>query len=177
MTSKSTARERGCQNCSAQNNCPATTFSISSVQEEMTNQDENFARINKERKRQEEINRKMMEDLQSEEDKVSRVQRLKVKLEQQLDDEDKEREREKRIRQDLEKAKRKTDDDLKVALENAEEIIKQKHDVELNFKKKETDLQMTSSKLNEEMATVGRLPKQVKDQEMRCKVSMINKES
>jgi len=44
-------------------------------------------------------------------------------------------EREKRLRQDTEKAKRKTEGDLKVAQENIEELNKQKHDVENNLRK------------------------------------------
>lgn len=43
--------------------------------------------------------------------------------------------REKRVKQDLEKAKRKVEGDLKVANENIEEITKQKHDVENMLKK------------------------------------------
>lgn len=44
-------------------------------------------------------------------------------------------ERDKRARQDLEKAKRKVEGELKVAMENVDEIMKQKHDIEQNLKK------------------------------------------
>lgn len=44
-------------------------------------------------------------------------------------------ERDKRTRQDLEKAKRKVEGELKVSIENIDEIMKQKHDLEQNLKK------------------------------------------
>lgn len=78
-----------------------------------------------------------MEDLQSEEDKVNHMQKLKTKLEQQLDDLEESVERDKRARQDLEKAKRKVEGELKVAQENIDEITKQKHDIEQNLKRLE----------------------------------------
>ena len=44
-------------------------------------------------------------------------------------------EREKRAKQDLEKAKRKVEGELKVAMENIEEMMKQKHDIEQMLKR------------------------------------------
>lgn len=44
-------------------------------------------------------------------------------------------ERDKRARQDLEKAKRKVEGELKVAQENIDEITKQKHDIEQTLKR------------------------------------------
>lgn len=44
-------------------------------------------------------------------------------------------EREKRARQDLDKAKRKVEGELKISQENLEELLKQKHDLENNLKK------------------------------------------
>lgn len=69
----------------------------------MANQDEAVARLNKEKKHQEEVNRKLMEDLQAEEDRVNHMEKVRAKLEQQLDDLEDSMDREKRARQDLEK--------------------------------------------------------------------------
>lgn len=44
-------------------------------------------------------------------------------------------ERERRIRQDVEKSKRKTEGELKIAQETVDEFIKQKHDMENALKK------------------------------------------
>jgi hypothetical protein len=65
----------------------------------MSAQDANLNRLNKEKKQQEEVNRKLTEDLQAEEDKVNHMNKIKAKLEQSLDDLEGEIEREKRSRQ------------------------------------------------------------------------------
>ncbi len=65
----------------------------------MTAQDANMNRLSKEKKQQEEVNRKLTEDLQAEEDKVNHMNKIKAKLEQSLDDLEGEIEREKRSRQ------------------------------------------------------------------------------
>lgn len=57
-----------------------------SYQDEMGNQDEVIAKLNKEKKHQEEINRKLTEDLQSQEDKNNHLNKVKAKLESQLDE-------------------------------------------------------------------------------------------
>ena len=64
---------------------------------------------------QEEINRKLMEDLQSEEDKTNHTNKVKQKLESTLDDLEDSLEREKRARADLDKQKRKVEGELKIA--------------------------------------------------------------
>ena len=64
---------------------------------------------------QEEINRKLMEDLQSEEDKTNHTNKIKQKLESTLDDLEDSLEREKRARADLDKQKRKVEGELKIA--------------------------------------------------------------
>ncbi len=52
----------------------------------MAQQDELIAKLNKEKKHQEEVNRKVGDDFQSEEDKLNHLNKLKGKLEQQLDE-------------------------------------------------------------------------------------------
>lgn len=59
---------------------------IRSLQDEMHQQDELIAKLNKEKKHQEEVNRKLTEDLQAEEDKVNHMNKVKAKLEQNLDE-------------------------------------------------------------------------------------------
>ena len=52
----------------------------------MQHQDEQIAKLNKEKKGVEEQNKKLLEDLQAEEDKVNHLNKLKAKLEQTLDE-------------------------------------------------------------------------------------------
>ncbi len=49
-------------------------------------QDELIAKLNKEKKMHEDTNRKITEDLQSEEDKVNHLNKIKAKLEQNIDE-------------------------------------------------------------------------------------------
>lgn len=60
--------------------------------------------------------------------------KLKTKLEQNLDDLEDTLEREKRSRAEMDKAKRKTEGELRIAQENIEEVNKQKADLENNIK-------------------------------------------
>lgn len=59
---------------------------IRSLQDEMTHQDDLVAKLNKEKKQQEEVNKKLLEDLQAAEDEVNHLNKIRTKLEQQLDD-------------------------------------------------------------------------------------------
>lgn len=59
---------------------------IKTLQDEMAQQDEQIAKLNKEKKAMEELQKKTLEDLQAEEDKVNHLTKLKTKLEQTLDE-------------------------------------------------------------------------------------------
>lgn len=52
----------------------------------MAQQDELIARLNKEKKHQDEVNRKVDDDSQAEGDKYNHLNKVKAKLEQQLDE-------------------------------------------------------------------------------------------
>ncbi len=52
----------------------------------MAQQDELIARLNKEKKHQDEVNRKVDDDSQVEGDKYNHLNKVKAKLEQQLDE-------------------------------------------------------------------------------------------
>ncbi|MCP9266367.1 Myosin-4 [Dirofilaria immitis] len=121
---------------------------IRTLQDEMQQQDENIAKLNKEKKHQEEINRKLMEDLQVEEDKGNYSNKLKGKLEQSLDD----------LEDNLEREKRG---------QNMEEIERQRHEIESNLKKKETEAQAITARLEEEQDLVGKLKKQINETQNR----------
>jgi len=59
---------------------------IRSLQDEIANQDEHAGKLNKEKKHQEEVNKKLTEDLQAQEDKYNHLNKVKAKLEGQLDE-------------------------------------------------------------------------------------------
>lgn len=71
---------------------------IRNLNEEIAHQDELINKLNKEKKNQGEINQKTGEELQAAEDKVNHLTKVKVKLEQTLDELEDTLEREKKLR-------------------------------------------------------------------------------
>lgn len=59
---------------------------IKTLQDEMSQQDEQIGKLSKDKKNLEELQKKTLEDLQAEEDKVNHLNKLKSKLEQTLDE-------------------------------------------------------------------------------------------
>ena len=72
----------------------------------------------------------MQEEMFAEHEKVSQLAKTKNRLEETLDATEDALERERRARTDLDKQRRKTEGELKIAHENMEELGKQKSDVE-----------------------------------------------
>lgn len=71
---------------------------IRNLNEEIAHQDELINKLNKEKKNQGEVNQKTAEELQAAEDKVNHLTKVKVKLEQTLDELEDTLEREKKVR-------------------------------------------------------------------------------
>jgi len=61
-------------------------FQLKNLQEELATQDEQIAKLQKEKKALQEAHQQTLDDLQSEEDKVNSLTKQKSKLEQQVDD-------------------------------------------------------------------------------------------
>ena len=59
---------------------------LKNLQEELASQDEQIAKLQKEKKALQEAHQQTLDDLQSEEDKVNSLTKQKSKLEQQVDD-------------------------------------------------------------------------------------------
>ncbi len=77
----------------------------------------------------------MSEDLAAEEDKVNHLNKLKAKLESGLDDMEGTLEREQKIRGDVEKAKRKTESELKLAQETLDDLELKKRELDENTRR------------------------------------------
>lgn len=71
---------------------------IRNLNDEIAHQDELINKLNKEKKNQGEVNQKTAEELQAAEDKVNHLNKVKVKLEQTLDELEDSLEREKKSR-------------------------------------------------------------------------------
>uniref|UniRef100_A0A0N5AQ10 Myosin head n=1 Tax=Syphacia muris TaxID=451379 RepID=A0A0N5AQ10_9BILA len=136
---------------------------LQSLKEEMQQQTILVTKLHKEIDHQSEVNKRMTRQLQDEEVKSNQIFKLKVKLEQRLDDFKEHVESEKQARADAEKAKRKAEGDVRIANEDIEECSRQKQDLESSLKRKENEYSILSSRFESEQATVSKLQRQFKE--------------
>lgn len=66
--------------------CACFLLQVKNLLEEQSGQDENIAKLTKEKKALQEAHQQTLDDLQVEEDKVNSLTKAKTKLEQQVDD-------------------------------------------------------------------------------------------
>merc|ERR1719162_1093383 len=140
---------------------------IRTLNDEIANQDEVINKLNKEKKHLMENAAKSMEDLQASEDKVDHLSKIKQKLEITLDELNDSLDREKRSRADTEKTRRKVEGELKVTQETVSDLQQQKEEHESTILRKEKDLTVLSSKLDEEQGHVTKLQKGIKELQAR----------
>ncbi|XP_014231486.1 myosin heavy chain, muscle isoform X14 [Trichogramma pretiosum] len=140
---------------------------IRNLNDEIAHQDELINKLNKEKKNQGEINQKTAEELQAAEDKVNHLNKVKLKLEQTLDELEDTLEREKKARADVEKAKRKVEGDLKLTQEAVADLERNKKELEQTIQRKDKELSSLTAKLEDEQALVGKQQKQVKELQAR----------
>jgi myosin heavy chain 6/7 len=136
---------------------------IHSLNDEICNQDEVINKLNKEKKHMSENSAKSTEDLQVAEDKVNHLNKIKSKLEQTLDELNDSYEREKRARGDIEKLRRKIEGELRVTQEGVSELERCKKEAENNIGRKEKDMAVLTSKLDDEQSLVGKVQKSIKE--------------
>merc|ERR1719410_636186 len=99
---------------------------VSSLNDEIAEQDAIINKLNKEKKYISESQAKSSEDLQSAEEKVVHLSSVKTKLESTLDEIEGSAEKEKRSRGNLEKEKRKIEGELKLAQDQVTELERDK---------------------------------------------------
>merc|ERR1712242_638065 len=122
---------------------------IRHLNDEIANQDEVINKLNKEKKHAGETNAKANEDLQTAQDKVDHLSKIKSKLESTLDELEDSHGKEKKGRADIEKARRKLEGELKVTQETVNDLERSKKELEASISRKEKDLGGLSSKLEE----------------------------
>merc|ERR1719158_1790521 len=109
---------------------------IKSLNDEIANQDEIINKLNKEKKHLSECGAKSCEDLQVASDKVDHLNKIKQKLESTLDELESSVEKEKRARAVVEKERRKTEGELKMAQETVADIERSKKELEAAIMRK-----------------------------------------
>uniref|UniRef100_A0A3B4AC58 Myosin motor domain-containing protein n=1 Tax=Periophthalmus magnuspinnatus TaxID=409849 RepID=A0A3B4AC58_9GOBI len=105
-------------------------FRVRSLTGELDQRDDTIAKLHKEKRALEELQQKTLDDLQTEEDKVNHLTKTNSKLNTQVNELEDSWEQEKRIRAEVEKARRKAEGDLKMAIENLNEMENAKVDLE-----------------------------------------------
>merc|ERR1719440_2078364 len=104
---------------------------IKSLNDEIANQEEIINKLNKEKKHISECGAKSCEDLQVASEKVDHLNKIKQKLESTLDELEYSVEKEKRARAVVEKERRKTEGELKMAQETVSEIERSKKELKM----------------------------------------------
>merc|ERR1711962_729664 len=136
---------------------------IRNLNDEITHQDELINKANKEKKNYQETNQKNAEELQAVEDKCNHLNKVKVKLEQTLDELEDSLEREKKIRSEVDKTKRKLEGDLKLTQEAVSDLERNRKEFEGAVSRKDKEINAMSMKLEEEQSLMSKTQKQIKE--------------
>ena len=140
---------------------------IQNLKEEMVNYEATVQRITSEKKNLQELQDSTLDDLQAESDKNTTINRLKTKLEAQIDDLDAQLEAEKKIRLDMERSKRQVELNHRMASETIIDLENDKAHLEEALSKSENLHFAANAKYETECQTVATLQKKIKDLQSR----------
>jgi len=120
-------------------------------------------KLQKEKRNNYDGRQRIDEDLQAAEDKSNHLNRLKGKLESNLDELEDSVEREKKARQETEKFRKKAEIDLRISQEAIVELERNKAEVNNIIQMKEKELAATAAKIEDEQSLGSKMQKQVKE--------------
>uniref|UniRef100_A0A8D0CVK5 Myosin heavy chain 16 n=1 Tax=Sander lucioperca TaxID=283035 RepID=A0A8D0CVK5_SANLU len=141
-------------------------FKVRTLTGDLSQRDDHVAKLQKEKRALEELHQKTLEDLQTEEDKVNHLTKTNSKLNSQVNELEDCWEQEKRIRAEVEKARRKAEGDLKMTIENLNEMENAKLDLEEVIKKRDFEINNMNSKLEDEQALSSMLSRKLKEHQV-----------
>merc|ERR1712241_745691 len=136
---------------------------IKVLQDEIAEQDEVINKLNKEKKHIAETQAKSNDDMISVNEKVGHLNSVKSKLESTLDELEGGLDKEKKGRAALEKQKRKTSGDLKMAQDGVAELERSKRDLEVVIGNKDKNNAQLAAKLDDEQNLVAKAQKGIKE--------------
>ena len=128
---------------------------IRTLKEELAHQEELIQKLAREKKQAGESRQKTEEEIQANEDKCNHLTKVKLKLEQSLDECEDSLEREKKSRGDAEKMKKKVEADLKLTQETVADLDRLKEDLNNTIQRKEKELASISAKIEDEQTLGG----------------------
>merc|ERR1712213_208954 len=138
-----------------------------SLDDEVMQMDEVINKLNKEKKMIADNQAKAYEDLQAAEEKVNHLNSIKGKLESTHGELEGAGSSEKRARGDLEKQRRKVEGELKMAQEAVSELETIKVQLQGIISRKEKDISVANSKLDDEQSHVAKVQKSIKENQGR----------
>merc|ERR1711963_1107390 len=140
---------------------------IRSLDDEVMQMDEVINKLNKEKKMIADNQAKAYEDLAAAEEKVNHLNSIKGKLESTHGELEGAGSSEKRARGDLEKQRRKVEGELKMAQEAVSELETIKVQLQGIISRKEKDISVANSKLDDEQSHVAKVQKSIKEHQGR----------
>ena len=157
---------------------------IRSLNDEIAQQDELINKLNKEKKYMQvgkyeflglffnihdlqESQAKQSEELNTSEEKLDNLTKIKTKLEVTLDELEESAEREKKSRLDVDKQRRKAEAELTVCQEQVADLERDKKEIEMAISKKDTDITSAQKRLEDDQQNVAKLRKTIKELQAR----------
>merc|ERR1719222_940454 len=137
------------------------------LKEELAHQEELVAKLIREKKTAGESRQKTEEDIQANEDRCNHLTKVKLKLEQSLDESEDSLEREKKSRADADKLKKKVESDLKLTQETVADLDRVKEELNATIQRKEKELASAAAKIEDEQTLGGKYFKQIKELQAR----------
>ncbi|KAG7234152.1 hypothetical protein INR49_005752, partial [Caranx melampygus] len=141
----------------------ATENKVKNLVEELTTLEENLLKSSKEIKALQEVHQQTLDDLQAEEDKVNSLMKIKIKLEQQVDDLEGSLEQEKKVRADLERSRRKLEGDLKLSQETIMDLENERQQMEERLKNCRARTEELEEEIEAERSARAKVEKQRSD--------------
>jgi myosin heavy chain 6/7 len=140
---------------------------IRTLREELAHQEELIQKLGREKKSAGDSRQKTEEAIQAAEDRCNHLNKLKLKLEQNLDECEDSLEREKKSRMDADKLKKKVEADLKLTQETVADLERLKEELNQTIQRKEKELASVSAKIEDEQTLGGKYSKQIKELQTR----------
>merc|ERR1711874_590406 len=140
---------------------------IRTLNDEIARQEEILNRINREKKSLQDGNQKSSDEFVGVEDKMNHLTKVKLKLEQTLDELTDSLNREKKVRGDIERTKRKVEGDVKLTQEAVNDLERNKKELESAIIRKESECSNLSGKIEDEQIHASRVNKTIKELQAR----------
>uniref|UniRef100_A0A3P8V2F2 Myosin-16-like n=1 Tax=Cynoglossus semilaevis TaxID=244447 RepID=A0A3P8V2F2_CYNSE len=141
-------------------------YKVRTLTGDLSQRDDHISKLEKDRRALEELQQKTLEELQTEEDKVNHLTKTNSRLNAQVNELEDSWEQEKRIRAEVEKARRKAEGDLKMTIENLNEMENAKVDLEEVIRKRDFEINNMNSKLEDEQALSSMLSRKIKEHQV-----------